>query len=131
MFKLQFDRRDFLQTISKVTGASFLGGRAMLPFAPLLEAQDKSHTGSALNEQAQPADAPHPSAVERQPWYRRSLVGMEVGPTGAQFGDSDASDTRYCAILHNGTEYRLLRPGPTPQHQLARQPFSTPQQYLL
>ena len=31
------------------------------------------------------------------PWYRRSLVGMEVGPTGAQFGHSDPNDTRYCA----------------------------------
>jgi len=29
-------------------------------------------------------------------WYRRSLVGMEVGPTGAQFGHSDRTDTRYC-----------------------------------
>ena len=31
------------------------------------------------------------------PWYERSLVGMEVGPTGAQFGYSDANDTRYCS----------------------------------
>ncbi len=31
------------------------------------------------------------------PWYRRSLVGMEVGPTGAQFGHSDAADARYAA----------------------------------
>jgi len=30
-------------------------------------------------------------------WYKRSLVGMEVGPTGAQFGHSDAEDMRYCA----------------------------------
>lgn len=30
-------------------------------------------------------------------WYERSLVGMEVGPTGAQFGYSDVKDTRYCA----------------------------------
>lgn len=32
-----------------------------------------------------------------QPWFRRSLVGMEVGPTGAQFGHSDANDARYCS----------------------------------
>lgn len=32
-----------------------------------------------------------------QPWFRRSLVGMEVGPTGAQFGHSDPNDARYCA----------------------------------
>ena len=30
-------------------------------------------------------------------WYQRSLVGMEVGPTGAQFGHSDTNDTRYCS----------------------------------
>lgn len=36
-------------------------------------------------------------------WYRRSLVGMEVGPTGAQFGNSDPADTRYCARF-NGAE---------------------------
>jgi len=30
-------------------------------------------------------------------WFERSLVGMEVGPTGAQFGYSDPQDTRYCA----------------------------------
>ena len=30
-------------------------------------------------------------------WFERSLVGMEVGPTGAQFGYSDPNDKRYCA----------------------------------
>ena len=30
-------------------------------------------------------------------WYEHSLVGMEVGPTGAQFGHSDRADTRYAA----------------------------------
>ncbi len=37
------------------------------------------------------------------PWFRRSLVGMEVGPTGAQFGHSDPNDTRYCSEF-NGRE---------------------------
>ncbi|NLV42898.1 MAG: hypothetical protein GXY07_00185 [Candidatus Hydrogenedentes bacterium] len=37
------------------------------------------------------------------PWYVISLVGMEVGPTGAQFGYSDPADTRYCSRF-NGTE---------------------------
>ena len=32
-----------------------------------------------------------------QPWFRDVCVGMEVGPTGAQFGYSDPNDTRYCA----------------------------------
>ena len=32
-----------------------------------------------------------------KPWYERSLVGVEVGPTGAQFGHSDTKDVRYCA----------------------------------
>jgi len=31
------------------------------------------------------------------PWFERALVGMEVGPTGAQFSYSDTNDTRYCA----------------------------------
>jgi hypothetical protein len=41
--------------------------------------------------------ATHESATDQKPWYGRSLVGMEIGPTGAQFGHSDASDGRYCA----------------------------------
>ncbi len=31
------------------------------------------------------------------PWYQRYLVGMEVGPTGAQFGNSDPTDNRFAA----------------------------------
>src|SRR5512135_1605041 len=31
------------------------------------------------------------------PWFHRALVGMEIGPTGAQFGYSDSNDVRYCA----------------------------------
>jgi Hypothetical glycosyl hydrolase 6 len=94
MSKLQFDRRDFLQTISKVTGAMILGGSATLPSSSVLEAQDRT---------IHPAEAPPASIAAGQPWFRRSLVGMEVGPTGAQFGDSDASDTRYC-VRFNGRE---------------------------
>lgn len=37
------------------------------------------------------------------PWYERMLTGMEVGPTGAQFGHSDPEDRRYCANF-NGTD---------------------------
>lgn len=33
---------------------------------------------------------------DQRPWYQRSLVGLEVGPTGAQFGNSDPQDTGYC-----------------------------------
>jgi hypothetical protein len=29
-------------------------------------------------------------------WFDRALVGLEVGPTGAQFGSSDPEDSRYC-----------------------------------
>jgi hypothetical protein len=36
-------------------------------------------------------------ASSEKPWFDRSIVGMEVGPTGAQFGYSDTNDTRYCA----------------------------------
>ena len=30
-------------------------------------------------------------------WFEGVLVGIETGPTGAQFGHSDTNDTRYCA----------------------------------
>lgn len=30
-------------------------------------------------------------------WFENALVGIETGPTGAQFGHSDTNDTRYCA----------------------------------
>ena len=36
-------------------------------------------------------------SADETPWFQRSIVGMEVGPTGAQFGQSDPQDTRYCA----------------------------------
>ena len=32
-----------------------------------------------------------------RPWFTRHLVGLEVGPTGAQFGHSDSNDVRYAA----------------------------------
>ncbi len=35
--------------------------------------------------------------AEGQPWFQRAYTGMEVGPTGAQFGNSEISDARYCA----------------------------------
>ncbi len=34
----------------------------------------------------------------RPAWFERSIVGMEVGTTGAQFGYSDPEDTRYCEL---------------------------------
>ena len=37
-------------------------------------------------------------ATSERPWFQRSIVGMEVGPTGAQFGYSDPKDTRYCRV---------------------------------
>src|SRR5271166_4562865 len=97
MFKLQFDRRDFLQKISRFSGAMFFGSRFMPAFPSLLEAQDETGQGSVPKEQFKLAEAPHASIAAGQPWFRRLLVGMEVGPTGAQFGDSDAGDTRFCA----------------------------------
>jgi len=36
--------------------------------------------------------------TDARPWFARSIVGMEVGPTGAQFGHSDPEDTRYCRV---------------------------------
>lgn len=37
-----------------------------------------------------------------QPWYERATVGMEVGPTGAQWGNSDTTDARYCSRFDGG-----------------------------
>jgi hypothetical protein len=44
---------------------------------------------------AQPAHAA--KKAPDSAWFHHSLVGMEVGPTGAQFGHSDPNDARYCA----------------------------------
>lgn len=41
------------------------------------------------------------------PWFTRALVGMEVGPTGAQFGNSDPTDTRYCSHFDGKEIVRL------------------------
>src|SRR4051812_19246317 len=43
------------------------------------------------------------------PWFERALVGMEVGPTGAQYGHSDPSDTRFCAEFNGGDIVRSAR----------------------
>jgi hypothetical protein len=40
--------------------------------------------------------AVEPSQLESSPWFQRSLVGLEVGPTGSQFG-GDPADTGYAA----------------------------------
>jgi hypothetical protein len=48
---------------------------------------------------AAPADRPEAAA---RPWFERALVGMEIGPTGAQFGYSDPNDTRYGARFDGG-----------------------------
>lgn len=37
------------------------------------------------------------SSTPDKPWFEKCIVGMEVGPTGAQFGHSSARDTRYCS----------------------------------
>jgi hypothetical protein len=40
--------------------------------------------------------AAEPSQLESNAWFHRSLVGLEVGPTGSQFG-GDPADTGYAA----------------------------------
>jgi len=35
--------------------------------------------------------------AEDSPWFAHATVGMEVGPTGAQFGNSDPRDAGYCS----------------------------------
>jgi hypothetical protein len=37
------------------------------------------------------------TALAAPAWFDQVLVGMEIGPTGAQFGHSDPKDKRYCA----------------------------------
>lgn len=49
------------------------------------------------------AFASAPDTPASRLWYERALVGIEVGPTGAQFGYSDPKDQRYAARL-NGRE---------------------------
>jgi hypothetical protein len=44
------------------------------------------------------AGDPRPAEAAEDPrWFARAWVGMEVGPTGAQFGYSDSNDVRYCS----------------------------------
>ncbi len=43
------------------------------------------------------ADCPAAQIPAGAAWFEHALVGMEVGPTGAQFGYSDTNDVRYCA----------------------------------
>ncbi|MHB0956579.1 MAG: hypothetical protein ACYC0X_09755 [Pirellulaceae bacterium] len=50
-------------------------------------------------DSAQPA----PKLTEDLPWYQRSIVGMEVGPTGAQFGYSEKTELKY-ASRFNGRD---------------------------
>ncbi len=40
-----------------------------------------------------------PGGTSQNAWYRHALAGMEVGPTGAQFSNSDSNDTRYCSRM--------------------------------
>ncbi len=44
----------------------------------------------------------HAQDAPSRAWYETSIVGMEVGPTGAQFGYSDPQDKRYCANWDGG-----------------------------
>lgn len=47
------------------------------------------------------------SVVSTASWYDSAMLGMEVGPTGAQWGYSNPSDERYCAKLDNALLVRL------------------------
>jgi len=49
------------------------------------------------------------TAADAAPWFQGALVGMEVGPTGAQFGYSDPGDTRYCAQFDGREIARRVR----------------------
>lgn len=64
----------------------------LLTFASELAAQPPGSPGEAHPGLGQP---PVSGATEPA-WYRDVLVGLEVGPTGAQFGNSDPEDRVYC-----------------------------------
>jgi Hypothetical glycosyl hydrolase 6 len=51
-------------------------------------------TGVFAAQEQRSAETP---GDDTRPWFQRCLVGMEVGPTGAQFGYSDTNDLRYAA----------------------------------
>ncbi len=44
-----------------------------------------------------------------EPWYEKATVGMEVGPTGAQWGFSAKDDERYCSKLDGAEIVRKCR----------------------
>ena len=45
-----------------------------------------------------PAARAEPPSAKEAPWYSHALVGMEVGPTGTNYGQNgDRADKRYCA----------------------------------
>ena len=48
------------------------------------------------------------SAASDPAWFERALVGMEIGPTGAQFGFSDPTEAR--VLFRNAV--RFLNPRP-------------------
>jgi len=64
---------------------------------------------TALLASAASSEEPNVTAKEptgppgkQEPWYQRALVGLEVGPTGAQFGHSDPQDAGYCRRFDGG-----------------------------
>lgn len=57
--------------------------------------------------EAAPGLGPKDKIESTRFWYERSLVGMEVGPTGAQFGHSNAEDSRYCSNFDGRQIVRL------------------------
>jgi hypothetical protein len=55
-----------------------------------------SHSEAIVDDEPSQRRSSVPSL---EPWYAKALVGLEVGPTGAQFGNSDPSDTRFCSAF--------------------------------
>ncbi len=49
------------------------------------------------------------ATVDTLPWFQRCLVGMEVGPTGAQFGYSDRDEMLYASRFNGRDITRLCR----------------------
>ena len=112
----QWDADEWLPKIHAVEflgEPQFGGGRPVPPqevFEKLLPYRvSRLRTSVTLSEErtwrwyAGLSDFPHYDAYRvvapaaEAPWFTRHLVGLEVGPTGAQFGHSDTNDIRYAA----------------------------------
>jgi dienelactone hydrolase len=95
MYKLQLDRRDFLQTLSKAAGAIAFGSSAMLLAPSLLRAQtDTNQVGPILKQQFQVAEV----AEFQLRQYLMSRVVPLPSPASAEEWTAEATRLRKYAL---------------------------------